>query len=99
MRCDLKGLSGETGCLQFMPSSWESWSKDYFGYIAPQTQINEMYIATLKIQRWINSGASDKAVFLFWNGGDGREKKGINSAGVNYDTAQYARIGLAYLKY
>lgn len=59
-----------------------------------------MYIATLKVQGWLDRGYSEKQVFLMWNGGEGSpyEKKGINSHGVPYDSGKYARKALAYLR-
>jgi len=56
-----------------------------------------MYVATLKVQEWIDSGASDWKVFLYWNGGDGREKRGVNQYGIEYNTVQYAQKALVYL--
>lgn len=96
MRCDLNGGSGETGCLQFLESTWKMWSKEHIGYVAPQSKINEMYVATLQVQKWIDNGYTDKQVFLSWNAGRPHEVKGINKHGIAYDSGLYALKALAY---
>ena len=77
---------------------WKAWSKEYIGYVAPQTETNEMYVAHKAIQSWIAKGHDDATIFRKWNGGDGRIKSGINSKGVPYDTALYAKIAFSYLQ-
>lgn len=96
MRCDLKGKSGEQGCLQYMPQTWRWLSQKHIGYVAPQSQVNELYVAILEIQTQLNRGLNEHTIFLKWNGGDGRIKSGYNKLGVWYDTGHYAQKALAY---
>lgn len=42
--CSKPGLSGERGCHQFLPSTWASYSKDVFGYVAEQTPENATHV-------------------------------------------------------
>ncbi len=65
------------------------------GKVLRQSQGNEKYIATLKIQALLNEGNSPKEVALIWNGslaGSEKpvEKKGINKYGVHFNTKAYA---------
>lgn len=74
------------------------WSAETIGYVAPVTEVNEMYVATLMVQKWIDAGYSDATIFRKWNGGDGRVKAGYNEHGVYYDTGAYALKALAFLQ-
>lgn len=97
-KCSARGKSGEGGCFQFMPTTWAGWSKRVLGYVAPQTPINERYVALHKIQYHIDQGNSDAGVFLIWNSGSNRQcSSGINSMGVAYDSCAYVKKGLALL--
>lgn len=95
--CDVRGKSGEVGCLQFLPSTWKMWSTDVLGYTAPITKVNELYVATLKIQQWLLQGMTAEQVAVMWNSGGIKHKKGINKYGVPYDTYAYARRVLAQM--
>ena len=89
-KCDAKGKSGEGGCFQFMPDTWEGWSKRVLGYVAKQTPVNERFVALNKIQYHLDQGNSDAGIFLIWNQGNaGPCKRGINSKGVPYDSCKY----------
>lgn len=67
------------------------------GYIPPRTATNERYVAVLKIQHLINQGYTDYQIGLIWNHGRPREVRGINSYGVEYDSALYARAILRHI--
>lgn len=98
-RCDTQGKSGELkSCLQFLPETFDAWSRETIGYVAPVTKINEMYIATLMVQKWLERGYSERDIFLTWNAGRPVEVRGINKHGVQYDSGQYASKALAYLR-
>jgi hypothetical protein len=56
-----------------------------------------MYIATMKVQKWLDQGYTEKEIFLTWNAGRPVEVRGVNKHGVAYDSAQYARKALAFL--
>ena len=73
------------------------WSTDTIGYVAPVTQVNEMYVATLKVQHWLDVGYTEKDIFLIWNAGRPVEVRGINKHGEKYDSGLYAQRGLTYL--
>ena len=96
--CHARGQSGETGCFQFMSSTWRLWSERVFGYVAPQTSENEMYVALTKIQYHIDEGYSDGEIALIWNQGNPSScKSGVNRFGVPYDSCAYKAKILAYL--
>jgi hypothetical protein len=81
-----------------MPDTWAYWSKRVIGYVAAQTPINERYVALHKIQHHLNEGYSDAQLFLIWNQGNaGACRKGVNGAGVAYDSCSYRDNGLAML--
>lgn len=85
-------------CLQFLDSTWKAWSTETIGYVAPLTEINEKYVATLMVEKWLEKGYSEKDIFLTWNAGRPVGVKGVNKHGVKYDSGAYARKALAYFK-
>jgi len=74
------------------------WSIETIGYVAPVTETNEKYIATLMVQKWLDAGYSEATIFRKWNGGDGTIKSGYNRHGQYYDTEAYRLKALAYLR-
>jgi hypothetical protein len=95
--CDnVKGASGEISCLQFMPSTYHAYSLDVFGYIAPPTKINALYIASVKAEQWFKKGKVEKDILLAWNAGEGKKEcsRGKNKKGVTYDSCAYVTKGL-----
>lgn len=91
------GKSAEKGCLQYQEPTWRSHSKIILGYIAPRTEINERYVATQMVQRWLNRGYSAYQIALIWNGGEAVEKSGVNSYGEPYNTKAHAEKVIYYL--
>lgn len=91
------GKSGERGCLQYLTATYNLHSQIILGYIAPRTQVNEEYIATKMVQRWLDRGYTAKEIALIWNGGQPVIKRGVNAHGQEYDTGAYATTVLAYL--
>jgi len=90
-------LSGENGCFQFLGDTWNAFSKEVLGYVAPHTGINEEYVATVKIQKWLEAGKSVEQIALLWNQGHvGKCSRGTNQHGVDYDSCEYAVAVLAY---
>ena len=89
--CEKKGGSGEIGCLQYMPKTWEGDSKKYLGYVARPSFINQQYVTTYKIQAWIDQGKTDYQIGLLYNSGQVREVKGVNKWGQRYDSGAYAK--------
>jgi len=95
--CDARGKSGEVGCMQFLPSTWKKWSTDVLGYVPEMNKTNELYVATHKIQGWLDAGYNVEQVATIWNSGGATHKKGVNKYGVPYDTLAYARLVLNQL--
>jgi hypothetical protein len=92
-----KGESGEFGCFQFLPDVWKLSSKDILGYVAPQTKINEEYVAIVKIQRWLDQNKTVRQIALLWNQGNTRKcSSGINNKGVKYNSCAYADVVVAF---
>ena len=95
---EAKGASGENGAYQFMPATWKGWAKQWLGDAnAPMTKANQDMVAEKQIQSWLDQGYTAKEIALLWNGGSTKEKKGVNSKGVAYDSGAYARKVLAQL--
>lgn len=94
----LPGASGELGCYQYKESTYRLYAREVLGYVPRRSYINERYVAVRMIQKWLNQGYSTYEIGLIWNGGEPREKKGINSHGIEYDSARYARTVVAYYK-
>lgn len=74
-----------------MPKTWEADSKKYLGYVARPSFINQEYVTAHKVQEWIDQGKTDYQIGLLYNGGEVKEKKGINKWGVKYDSGAYAK--------
>lgn len=89
--CDKKGGSGEIGCYQFMPKTWQGDSRTYLGYIARPSFINQQYVTVYKVQNWLNKGYTPYQIGLLYNGGEVKEKKGTNKWGIRYDSGAYAK--------
>ena len=93
-----KGASGENGAYQFMPATWESWSREYareaLGVDTPlsMSKSNQDFVAEFKIQQWLDQGLTPQQIAAKWNSGSevGWENKvGVNSKGVKYDVPGY----------
>jgi len=96
--CSKKGLSGEIGCHQFLPSTWAGYSKDVFGSVVEQTLENAEYVTLVKVKGWLDAGYTPRQIFLIWNQGNtGQCKSGVNRHGVAYDSCAYAEEALSKL--
>jgi len=93
----IEGKSAELGCYQYQQPTWEYYANIVLGYVPPRTYINERYVAVQMIQRWLNQGYTPYEIGLKWNGGEAKEKSGVNRYGQKFDTAVYGRKLLAYL--
>lgn len=94
------GASGEFGAYQFMPETWESWSKEYASSrgisLMPEglakTESNQDAVAMFKINQWLSQGLSPEQIAAKWNSGSefGWENKiGVNQYGVSYNVPDY----------
>ena len=100
------GASGENGAYQFMPSTWESWSREYareaLGVDTPlsMSKSNQDFVAEFKIQQWLDQGLTPQQIAAKWNSGSevGWENKvGVNSKGVKCDVPGYVKKVLGAL--
>ena len=104
-RCDhLHGESGEYGCYQYLPSTWQAYSTEVAGAVLPHTQENERYVTVAMVQSWLDEGKTARWIFLQWNQGNGDGwgggtdcYAGVNKWGVAYDSCAYAAKALALL--
>lgn len=89
-----EGETGEMKSLaQWLPATWQERSTKALGYAAPLTKANEEYVLTYTIQNYLNKGVTPYQYALIHNGGEIKEKKGVNTKHkkpVEYDTKQYA---------
>ncbi len=98
------GKSGEKGTLQWMPRTFDAVSKQVTGEVLIFTEINEKYVAALKVQKLLDQGKgiTAKDIGMIWNTSLlGKEqplvKKGINKLGVAYDSLAHGlRVEKAY---
>ncbi len=96
--CSMKGLSGERGCHQFLPSTWSAYSLEVYGYVAEQTPENAEYVTLWKVQNWLDQGIDARGIFLIWNTGQNNGcSSGINWLGVPYDSCAYVEDALNIL--
>jgi len=98
-KCHLGGKSGERGCFQFMPGTWEHWSVRFFGHVASMTPENEYAVALYKIQKHIDEGYGDSQIALIWNQGNPSKcKSGTNKHGVAYNSCEYVQKFLVAMR-
>ena len=81
-----------------MKGTWTYWSQKAIGYIAPQTEKNERYVALFKIQEHLNQGYSESDIARIWNQGNaGKCVRGTNKFGVAYDSCAYEQKVMSVL--
>lgn len=106
-RCSsLHGKSGEYGCYQYLPSTWKAYSMQVAGEVLEQNQDNERRVTESMVRWWLAQGKSARWIFLQWNQGNGDGwgpgakdcYSGVNSAGVAYDSCEYAERALRHLE-
>lgn len=98
-----KGQSGEYGAYQFLPSTWNAWSKNA-GVNVPlneATPEQQNQVAYTQIKQWKDQGYNVGQIASLWNSGDpnaytgkftsGAPAKGMNRFGAKYDVPAYAQ--------
>lgn len=96
--CDhIKGQSGEVSCLQYMPTTWTMFSEIVLGYEPNPTKVNALYVTAAIFEKWMDEGLTPYQIALRYNGGEVKEKKGVNKYGVKYDSGAYAQKVVATL--
>jgi hypothetical protein len=94
-----KGLSGEYGAYQFLPSTFNSLSKKYLGKIVPMTPENQREVAILVIDDMVKKGYTKEQIALWWNSGQTKRcSAGINRFGVKFDSCAYVQKVVANIK-
>jgi soluble lytic murein transglycosylase-like protein len=94
-----RGLSGEKGAYQFMPSTYNSLSKKYFGEILPMTPDNQRKVALAVIDDMVNKGYTKEQIALYWNSGQTKRcSSGVNRWGVKFDSCAYVQKVVAHIK-
>jgi hypothetical protein len=97
MNCKLKGLSGEHGCFQYMPATWNAHAKRILGYVPRFNDINEKYVAVKIIEKRLAAGLTPKQIALEWNSGMHHTCiSGINKFGVAYNSCAYPEKFMRY---
>lgn len=82
-----------------MPKTYKSYAKETVGRVIPATKTNAMYVASLKVEKWVRQGKTDSQILLTWNAGENAKKcgKGTNKQGVKYNSCKYVEKGLLAL--
>lgn len=84
--------------MQFMPRTWELFSREIYGEVREITPIRERYVAYKMIEKWLDQGLTAHAIALRWNAGGATQcSRGINKHGVEYDSCAYTEKVLAQL--
>lgn len=97
--CELAGASGETGCWQFMESTWNLFVKEVYGEWKPlDSYARERYVVTQMVEKWLDEGLTARQIALRWNAGGATQcSRGVNRYGVEYDSCAHVAKVLAYL--
>ena len=70
--------------------TWEAYSLEIIGYVALQTPINEEYVATKMIEKWLIQKMTVEQIALKWNQGNNSScSSGINKHNIKYDSCEY----------
>lgn len=99
-KCIKRGASGEIGCYQFLPSTYNNLSKKHFKEVKGFTLEVEQKLVELEVIDLIEKKklTPDK-VFLYWNSGQYKRcSKGVNKYGVRYDSCTYVVNSMRYFK-
>ena len=96
----MAGASGETGCWQFMESTWNLFVQEVYGEWKPlDSYARERYVVTQMVQKWVNEGLTAAQIGLRWNAGGAKKcSRGVNRYGVEYDSCAHVAKVLAYLQ-
>lgn len=100
---DAKGGSGESGAYQWMPDTWKAHAGEVLGNPnAEMTPANQNAVAYQTLKKWKDQGLNPAQIAAKWNSGSEvgwENKRGVNSAGVQYDVPKYvASVTSAYQK-
>lgn len=97
-RCDVRGKSGEKGCLQYLDATWKAHSMLILGEVRAMEPEVERYVAVRMVERWLAQGYTKSQIPLLWNQGNvGRCGAGVNRHGVKYDSCNYQNKVLSRL--
>lgn len=90
-----KGGSGESGAYQWMPDTWKAHAKQALGNEnAEMTPSNQNAVAYTVLKSWKDQGLNPAQIAAKWNSGSEvgwENKRGVNSAGVQYDVPKYVK--------
>lgn len=87
-----KGLSGERGSYQIMPSTWNALAKKHLGTTTKMTAELEEEVVLKEINSLLEKGYTPAQIALIWNAGHaGKCSKGTNKYGTPYDSCKYVQ--------
>jgi len=90
-----KGGSGESGAYQWMPDTWKAHAKQALGNEnAEMSPSNQNAVAYTVLKSWKDQGLNPAQIAAKWNSGSEvgwENKRGVNSAGVQYDVPKYVK--------
>lgn len=90
-----KGGSGESGAYQWMPDTWKAHAKQALGNEnAEMTPSNQNAVAYTVLKQWKDQGLNPAQIAAKWNSGSEvgwENKRGVNSAGIQYDVPKYVK--------
>lgn len=87
-----RGLSGEYGAYQFLPSTWTLYCLEFYGKeLDIRVDENQDRVAYLKLKKLLDNGFTEDQIASFWNCGspEWEGKVGVNKHGVAYDVPSY----------
>ena len=96
-----EGGSGEYGAYQFKFSTFDKFSREYFGELLDiKIPENQDMVARKKVEALIDAGFSDTDIAAIWNSGSHlgwQNKAGVNKHGVRYNVPRYVEKFIATL--
>lgn len=91
--CNAKGASGEIGCMQYLPSTWNSLTKKYYGEVKGYSTTTEDFITYKQIEELQLKNIPINKIFQYHNQGTYTKPciRGVNKWGVKYDSCAYVK--------
>lgn len=98
IKCTKRGLDGEYGCFQILPSTWNNLTKKHLGEVKGFTLELERPVVEMEIKELITMKKLEpKQIFKVWNSGNLKPcSRGYNKNGNYYDSCQYVQEAMAF---
>lgn len=93
---NIRGASGEVGCMQYLIPTWNASSIRVLGYVADMTVVNVEYVTAVEFTELLKK-KTPYQIALQHNQGSGTTcRKGVNKHKVNFNSCEYVEKAMQY---